>query len=176
MSETSLVKYLILPYIPEKCYGIDVGFGNDKIREDFIGADKERPYSGGTGYKVDLVCDVSQGIPSLDDTFDVVYSSHLIEDFVDTGKILREFIRIGKNGGMMILVFPDQQKYEQSCLIKNEIPNRAHKIKEMGMEYMLNQMKLIGGLPILTSFEVPQYNCVIIAEILKQRENNALLS
>ena len=51
MSETTFVKSRVMPYIPEICKGIDVGFGNDKIREDFIGADKEKPYTGGLNFK-----------------------------------------------------------------------------------------------------------------------------
>jgi len=167
MSETSFVKEHILPYIPETCYGIDVGFGNDKIREDFIGADKERPYSGGTGYKVDLVCDVAKGIPAPDSTYDVVYSSHLIEDFIDTVKIIKEFVRIGKDNGRLILVFPDQKKYEYVCKIKNEVPNRAHKIPEMGLIYMLKQIEAAGNLKVINYFEIPTYNCIIICDIFK---------
>ena len=43
MAETSAIKKFILPHLPKSCFGIDIGFGNDKIREDFIGADMERP-------------------------------------------------------------------------------------------------------------------------------------
>ena len=32
--ETSSVKHIILPYIEKDCYGIDIGFGGDLIRED----------------------------------------------------------------------------------------------------------------------------------------------
>ena len=49
---------------------------------------------GGLNFKVDMVCDITVGLPCPDNSFDVVYSSHLIEDFIDTQKILKEFIRV----------------------------------------------------------------------------------
>lgn len=167
MAETSFVKDRILPFIPENCCGIDVGFGNDKIREDFIGADQEHPYSGGKNYKIDLVCDISKGIPVPESTYDVVYSSHLIEDFVDTKAILMEFIRICKDGGRIILVFPDQQKYELKCQRNNENPNPSHKIKEMGIKYMLNELNAFDNITIVDSFEIPSYNCIVVFDIMK---------
>ena len=42
-------------------------------------------------------------IPVSDSTFDFVYSSHLIEDFADTAQCLREFVRILKPGGLLII-------------------------------------------------------------------------
>ncbi len=167
MSETTFVKSRVMPYIPEICKGIDVGFGNDKIREDFIGADKEKPYTGGLNFKVDMVCDITVGLPCPDNSFDVVYSSHLIEDFIDTQKILKEFIRAGKDGGRLILVFPDQVKYEEDCKRRGTTTNPHHKVREMGITYMLEEIKKTGCLELVTSFEMPPYNCIVIADIRK---------
>ena len=167
MSETTFVKSRVMPYIPEICKGIDVGFGNDKIREDFIGADKAVPYTGGHHFKVDMVCDITVGLPCPDNSFDVVYSSHLIEDFIDTQKILKEFIRAGKDGGRLILVFPDQIKYEEDCKRRGTTTNPHHKVREMGVSYMIEEIKKTGQLELLTSFEMPPYNCIVIADIRK---------
>lgn len=162
----------ILPYIPKQCFGIDIGFGNDKIRDDFVGADQKHPYSGGHGYRVDLVCDVNQCVPVADNSFDVVYSSHLIEDFVDTVKILKEFTRIGKDGGRMILVFPDQKKYKEECRRKNELSNGSHKIANMGIAYMTQKIIEAGELEIIANFEVPTYNCVVVCDIHKNKKED----
>lgn len=172
--ETSSVKHIILPYIEKDCYGIDIGFGGDLIREDFVSCDLPVPYGDYEGYKIDIPCDVSQGIPVKDNTFDVVYSSHLIEDFENTEEILKEFIRILKDQGTLILVFPDQKKYEENCKLHGTIPNAAHKIKDMGLLYVHYKLLNLEENGIFDSFisimekEVKPYNCIIITKIYKK--------
>lgn len=172
--ETSSVKHIILPYIEKDCYGIDIGFGGDLIREDFVSCDLPVPYGDYEGYKIDIPCDVSQGIPVKDNTFDVVYSSHLIEDFENTEEILEEFIRILKDQGTLILVFPDQKKYEENCKLHGEIPNAAHKIKYMGLAYVhsklvnLEEREVIDAFTSTMETEVAPYNCIIISKIYKK--------
>ena len=172
--ETSYVKHIILPYIEKDCYGIDIGFGGDLIREDFVSCDLPVPYGDYEGYKIDIPCDVSQGIPVKDNTFDVVYSSHLIEDFENTEEILEEFIRILKDQGTLILVFPDQKKYEETCKLHGEIPNAAHKIKYMGLAYVhsklvnLEEREVIDAFTSTMETEVAPYNCIIISKIYKK--------
>lgn len=172
--ETSSVKHIILPYIEKDCYGIDIGFGGDLIREDFVSCDLPVPYGDYEGYKIDIPCDVSQGIPVKDNTFDVVYSSHLIEDFENTEEILEEFIRILKDQGTLILVFPDQKKYEENCKLHGEIPNAAHKIKYMGLTYVhsklvnLEEREVIDAFTSTMETEVAPYNCIIISKIYKK--------
>lgn len=172
--ETSSVKHIILPYIEKDCYGIDIGFGGDLIREDFVSCDLPVPYGDYEGYKIDIPCDVSQGIPVKDNTFDVVYSSHLIEDFENTEEILEEFIRILKDQGTLILVFPDQKKYEEDCKLHGTVPNAAHKIKDMGLTYIHNKLLNLEENGAIDSFipimekEVKPYNCIIISKIYKK--------
>lgn len=172
--ETSSVKHIILPYIEKDCYGIDIGFGGDLIREDFVSCDLPVPYGDYEGYKIDIPCDVSKGIPVKDNTFDVVYSSHLIEDFENTEEILEEFIRILKDQGTLILVFPDQKKYEEDCKLRGELPNAAHKIKYMGLAYVhsklvnLEEREVIDAFTSTMETEVAPYNCIIISKIYKK--------
>ena len=172
--ETSSVKHIILPYIEKDCYGIDIGFGGDLIREDFVSCDLPVPYGDYEGYKIDIPCDVSKGIPVKDNTFDVVYSSHLIEDFENTEAILEEFIRILKDQGTLILVFPDQKKYEEDCKLHGTVPNVAHKIKDMGLMYVYNKLVNLEESGAIDSFtatmgiEIPPYNCIIISKIYKK--------
>lgn len=166
--ETSVVRSIVLPLIPAKCHGIDIGFGGDKIREDFIGCDLPRPYGEYCGYHIDLPCDVTKGIPAKNDTFDVVYSSHLIEDFEDTCSVLKEFFRICKPKGKIILVFPDQAKYVESCAKNGTEPNKAHKIPDMGIIYML---KVLSSMNAFATEEIfthrKGYNCVIAFDLKK---------
>jgi len=109
-SETAKVRHLVLEYC--QGYGCDIGFGGDKVKKlDCIGIDYAQPYTTTGQDPVDIACDVmKEKIPVPDDTFDYVYSSHMIEDVEDTSSVLQEFIRILKPGGNLILVFPDQPK------------------------------------------------------------------
>ena len=104
-SETSKVRKWVLPYCEGK--GCDIGFGGDKIKKtDCDGIDYPQPYAHAGKDKVDIPCDViNDEIPVADNTYDYVYSSHLIEDVPNTAMVLRKFIRILKSGGNLILVF-----------------------------------------------------------------------
>ena len=169
-SETSKVRMLLLPYCMG--HGCDVGFGGDKIKSDAIGIDFATPYAQTGKDKVDIACDViNETIPVEENTFDYVYSSHLIEDFANTKEGLRKFIRILKNGGLLILVFPDQKKYEQYCAKTGQPLNLYHKHAGMGLGYMLEQLKKISEIGFEVIF---QSNCQIdynVALVLKIKKN-----
>lgn len=157
-SETSKVRDLVLPYCRGK--GCDVGFGGDKIvKVNCDGIDYPQPYAYAGNDKVDIACDVIKDeIPVAENTYDFVYTSHLIEDFVDTSDALRKFIRILKSGGNLILVFPDQPKYEAYCREINLPMNPYHVHADMGYEYMKRQL---DGLPGVHFREVYSSNCAI---------------
>jgi len=172
-SETSKVRDMVLPYC--NGFGCDVGFGGDKIKKvDCLGIDLPKPY-GFTGKDlVDIGCDLSkETIPVSDNHFDYVYSSHLIEDFEDTGRILKDFCRITKSGGNIILVFPDQQVYEKHCKQTGQLVNVNHIHKTMGLDFMKkcfetlkNEMNI--NFEILFSSDCKiDYNVILVAKITK---------
>lgn len=170
-SETSKVRHWVISYCNGK--GCDVGFGGDKIKKtDCDGIDFEQPYTYTGKDKVDIPCDVIHNeIPVPDNTYDYVYTSHLIEDFVDTKDALRKFIRILKNGGNLILVFPDQPKYEVYCREMGVPMNPYHIHANMGYDYMLAKLQELSGISyeILYSNNCEiDYNVVIVLKIHKQ--------
>ena len=169
-SETAKVRNWVLPYCIGK--GCDVGFGGDKImKTDCDGIDFPQPYTFTGKDKVDIGCDViNNEIPVPDNTYDYVYTSHLIEDFVDTNDALRKFIRILKNGGNLILVFPDQPKYEVFCKSINIPMNPYHVHPDMGYDYMLARLNEISGISyemIFSSNCEIDYNVVMVLKITK---------
>lgn len=170
-SETSKVRHWALPYCTGK--GCDVDFGGDKIMKvNCDGIDFAQPYTYTGKDKVDIACDViNNEIPVPDNTYDYVYTSHLIEDFVDTKDALKKFIRILKNGGNLILVFPDQPKYEVYCKEMSVPMNPYHIHADMGYELMLARMNEIPGISyeILYSNNCEiDYNVVMVLKITKQ--------
>ena len=168
-SETAKVRPIVLPYCTG--YGCDIGFGGDKIKKDAIGIDLPSPYASAGTDSVDIACDVmKEPIPIGNDIFDYVYTSHLIEDFEDTLQGLNEFIRILKPGGTLILVFPDQQKYEETCKRTGQPLNQYHKHANMGLEYMkamLNKSNLKEYEILLESNCEIDYNVVLVIKVLK---------
>ena len=170
-SETSKVRHLVRPFCVGK--GCDIGFGGDKIvKVNCDGIDFPQPYTHTGKNKVDIGCDViNNEIPAPDNTYDYVYSSHLIEDFVDTKDALRKFIRILKNGGNLVLVFPDQPIYEAYCK-KLKIPmNPYHVHPGMGHDYMMKQLNEIPGITyelLFTSNCELDYNVIIVLKVTKQ--------
>lgn len=170
-SETSKVRSLIIDY----CYGLgcDIGFGGDKISKiNCIGIDFEQPYAYTGLERVDIPCKIGQEkIPLSDSYFDYVYSSHLIEDFEDTKSILEEFIRVLKNNGNLILVFPDQIKYEAHCKKTSQPINQYHVHPLMGFDFMMNILKSIGSISydLLYSNNCEiDYNVIIVIKINKK--------
>jgi|TARA_R110000823_G_scaffold247475_5_gene371229 SAM-dependent methyltransferase len=150
--ETGAVRKMVLPYIELAEKVCDIGFGGVLIIPEAIGIDLPQMYDNREHLiPPDIECDVSEGIPVEDDFFDVCYSSHLIEDFEDTAKALVEFIRILKNNGTLVLVFPDQQKYES--LTPKNVLNQAHIHKDMGLSFMKNVLQTM-----------PQYKFNILFE------------
>jgi SAM-dependent methyltransferase len=157
-SETSKVRDWVLPYCEGK--GCDVGFGGDKVvKLNCDGIDYPQPYAYAGNDRVDIACDViREEIPVADNTYDYVYTSHLIEDFADTSDALRKFIRILKSGGYLILVFPDQPKYEVYCRQINLPMNPYHVHADMGYDYMKEQL---DGLSEVSYVEIFSSNCTI---------------
>lgn len=53
------------------------------------------------------VCDVIEGLPFKDDTFDIVFSSEVIEHLADTDRFLNELKRVLRPNGLLILSTPN---------------------------------------------------------------------
>jgi ubiquinone/menaquinone biosynthesis C-methylase UbiE len=169
-SETSKVRQLVLPFCVGK--GCDIGFGGDKIKkDDCVGIDYELPYAATGADKVDIACDViNEEIPIPDNSFDYVYSSHLIEDFADTTDALRKFTRILKPGGKLILVFPDQKKYEEICRKSGQLLNNRHVHSDMGLKFMHDKMIKLWNDKAVLLFESDRqidYNVILVYQVNK---------
>ena len=169
-SETSKVRQIVLEYCNGE--GCDIGFGGDKIKkENCIGIDLQIPYTKTGIDLLDIACKIGEEpIPFANDTFDYVYSSHLIEDFADTSDALKKFIRILKNEGNLILVFPDQPAYEKYCKAIKQPMNPYHVHADMGYAYMKKRLDEISGIRYEELFSNDceiDYNVVMVLKIYK---------
>ena len=104
MSETAKYRNLFEKYT--KGNGIELGFGGDAINNTAITIDLKQRYTTVGNCPQNLYGDASNLYWFKDNVFDYVYSSHLIEDFLTTEPIIKEWLRVLKVGGNLCLLFP----------------------------------------------------------------------
>lgn len=110
MKEVAKVRNRVISYCVGR--GLDLGCGPEKICYDAIGIDSGRDYGGETqpGLRLDLSAPRSLGM-FANCCMDYVFSSHLLEDLLDTKGALSEWWRVVKPGGHLILYGPDPDYY-----------------------------------------------------------------
>jgi ubiquinone/menaquinone biosynthesis C-methylase UbiE len=89
--------------------GIDIGCGDDnlgRLRHVFRGIQDVRPW--------DLPDGDAQYLESVSDNeYDFVVSSHCLEHMVDVRIALKNWIRVCKPNGYLVITVPDEEMYEQ---------------------------------------------------------------
>jgi len=90
--------------------GLDVGFGGDLLTENCRGYDFEHGNA--------------QRLRSIrDEQFDFVYSSHTLEHMDDPAVALKNWWRILKKGGHLILYIPHRDLYEKKTMLPSRWSN-----------------------------------------------------
>ena len=140
-SETSKCRSSLAEYCVGD--GLDLGYGGDAINETAICVDRPRKYCNYLNDPQHLHGDATNLHWFKNGVFDYVFSSHLLEDFEDTETVLREWIRVVKPDGRIVLFLPDEQAYRKHCLKNNQIPNGMHKHEDFGLRYMRQIVKNI---------------------------------
>lgn len=137
MSETATARALLAPYCQGN--GLDIGAGGDPIVPGAICLDraensKGRAHEG--SHPTHLVGDAGNLFWFRDGVMDYVYSSHCLEDAIDTGAWLVEWGRVLRPGGHLVLFLPDQKTYEACCRADGTLPNQAHKHPDFSLDYV----------------------------------------
>lgn len=105
--------------------GLDVGCGGAKAFPHFIGVDNFTDTKlFGTVMTPDLNLDADNLFMLADQSCDFVFSSHCLEHLQDTEKVLREWWRVLKVGGHLVLYLPHKNFYPN---IGQEGGNPDHK-------------------------------------------------
>jgi len=177
MGETSKYRAVILNLlykfrgkdIPYNLDILDIGCGDDPITPTCAKLDLEKPYTKCDPRKLTYRGDARYVDQFVMDKFDVVYSSHLLEDFLrnETIKTLCKWTSLLLDGGILVLLLPDQQRYIKHCEMIDELPNEHHSIEDFSMEYILGCLNQIDNLVVLFSkefFENNDYNFLIVAK------------
>lgn len=142
-SETSKCRERLAPYC--QGYGADLGFGGDPIASHAIRIDLPSPYTKVGEQSVQLGGDTSQLIWFKDGTLDFIYSSHLLEDFVDTRAVLIEWLRVLKINGRLVLFCPDEQRFRAHCHRTGQPYNPHHVHAHFSLDYVKELLAGIGA-------------------------------
>lgn len=141
--------------------GVDIGFGGDPITPAAIRMDLASPYTAVGRAPVQLGGDCRDLYWLRDDSLDYVYSSHVLEDFPETETIpiLREWTRVLRRGGRLVLLLPDQQRYLAYCRRTGQISpdgvigNPHHAIATFSSRYIDLAISQVGSLKKIASLE-----------------------
>jgi len=126
--------------------GLDIGFGGDPIVPSAITVDLDIPYAEVGSSPQNLHGDARNLYWFKDGVLDYVYSSHLLEDFPEgeTGPVLREWLRVIKQSGSLILYCPEEQKYRDHCKLTGQGYNEAHKVSNFSLDYVKRVLSSLG--------------------------------
>lgn len=109
--ESAKIRFDVLPYLTHG--GLDIGCGPDKVWGHMIGLDSQADTQlFGIEMKPDIVIsDASRLGLFADQSVSAVFSSHTLEHLVDWQSALREWWRLVKVGGHLIMYLPHRDLY-----------------------------------------------------------------
>jgi SAM-dependent methyltransferase len=122
--------------------------GETSIRMDMV-----NPYGDTGEQSVQLGGNAEDLYWFRDGVLDYVYSSHLLEDYVDTEAVLREWLRVLRPGGRLIIFCPDEPVYRKHCLATGQRYNTHHIHADFSLEKVKRHLEHIGGTRVI--HEVP---------------------
>lgn len=144
--------------------GIDLGFGGDPIVPQALCFDLPSPYANVGMHPQHFAGDARDLSVFSNDGFDFVYSSHLLEDFEDTETVLREWVRVLKPGGNLVIYCPDEMVYRAHCTATGQTYNEAHKIANFNLDHVRRALESIPDIFIVHYIEhVDEYSFEIVA-------------
>lgn len=120
---------------------LELGCGNVKTIPGAVGMDRVPggemiPHVGKISV-ADIVADVSEILPVADKKYDVVVCRHVLEHCVDIVKTIREWARVLKDGGQLIIAVPNEN-------VNKGIPMNPEHLHGFTPESLRNLMELCG--------------------------------
>lgn len=145
-NEAAKVRWELVPYMRGRC--LDIGCGPYKVFPHFIGCDNGHHW-GQMG--VDVKTDAQKLDLFASKSCDLVFSSHLLEHvpYEVVPATLREWCRVTKKGGHVILYLPDEDEYPK---VGKPGANADHKW-DVSYEKVVAAMELVDCGWDLTDFQ-----------------------
>lgn len=146
-NESGKIVWELVPYTRGR--GLDLGCGPNKGFPHFIGVDNYTDTQlFGIEMKPDFVVDSCEKMPMFGSAaFDFVFSSHLLEHIVDYKSALKEWWRLIKFNGYLVLYLPHKDLYP-NIGTKGANPDHKHDFVEQDI---IDAMKSIGGWDLVRS-------------------------
>jgi SAM-dependent methyltransferase len=162
-SETSKCRARLAPFCTG--YGLDIGFGGDPITPHAIRVDLPAPYARYGDLPVQLGGDATRLSWFADGQLDFVFSSHVLEDFVDTAAVLREWMRVLRPGGRLVLFCPDELTYRAHCAATGQPYNTHHAHADFSLATAKRALTAVAPVRILHETPlVDVYSWELVAE------------
>lgn len=120
--ESRKIKYLLPKYTRGRV--LEIGCGTEKAFPHFIGYDSGHHFGKGAA---DLLGDAADLSLFADESFDAVFSSHVLEHMEDMQGALNEWCRVIKPGGFLCLYVPSANLYPK-CGEPGANPDHKHDI------------------------------------------------
>jgi len=109
-AESKKIVWEVAPYLRGR--GLDIGAGDFKILPHAISVDNMNHEQFGFSVKPDILVESAEKLDVFgSQTMDFVYSSHTLEHISNYEGALREWWRLVKQGGYLILYLPDEDQY-----------------------------------------------------------------
>ena len=170
-TETAKYRHLTTKYLAGN--GVDLGCGGEPVVPWAIAFDLPNTqyltyHSGLEPSRHIQFGGDARDLPFKDRTLDFVYSSHLLEDFYDWMPVLREWVRVLKPGGHLVILVPDKKLWNEA-IERGQPPNCAH-THESRVGELSEFAAAMGGLRViedrLTDVEPGDYSILFVAERL----------
>lgn len=137
--------------------GLDLGYGGDPIVPSAITIDLEKPYAYIGSAPQNLKGDATNLFWFKDECLDYIYSSHLLEDFPREQQkdVLREWLRVLKPGGKLIIFCPNEKVYREHCRNTGQVYNTNHSEIDFSLRFLKNILNELGiGYKIIHEIEL----------------------
>lgn len=139
-NESGKIVWETTPYCRGR--GLDLGCGPNKVWPHAIGVDNyTETQLFGIEMKPEVVCDVTKLDPFGSASMDFVFSSHVLEHIEDYQGALKEWWRVVKPSGYLVLYLPDEDEYPK---VGEEGANPDHK-HNISIQLIVDAMKKVGG-------------------------------
>jgi predicted SAM-dependent methyltransferase len=162
-AESAKICHMIVPFTRGK--GLDLGCGPYKAFPHFIGVDDHTEYQD-VDYRPDVRGRVLDLAMFADGRLDFVFSSHLLEHLDDTEAALREWWRVIRPGGHLVLYLPDKALYPN---IGEDGANPDHK-HDFDREDIVGIMKRVGSWDLVENQQRPLWNEYSFYQVFRKIE------
>jgi hypothetical protein len=168
MSECATSREIFAPYCVG--LGVEAGFGGAATVPHVLTSDQKTPYTNVGGDKQIFQNDCRDFSFMCDGVLDFFVHIHLAEDFSYTelaGKIIPEWRRLLKPGGLLLTNCPDQKKFLAHCAKTGQGTNDAHLEQDFSLENW-NKRVLPATGPWNVIFEEPNHGPYSFLQVIRK--------